>query len=49
MDEKGERIPLTICDYDKEEGIVTIVFQIVGASTEKMAQLPILAIMNCPG
>ena len=39
MDEKGERIPLTICDYDKEEGIVTIVFQIVGASTEKMAQL----------
>ena len=39
MDEKGERIPLTICDYDKEKGIVTIVFQIVGASTEKMAQL----------
>lgn len=39
MDDKGERIPLTICDYDKEEGTVTIVFQSVGASTEKMAYL----------
>lgn len=39
MDEKGERIPLTICDYNREEGIITIVFQIVGASTEKMAQM----------
>lgn len=39
MDEKGERIPLTVCDYDRENGTVTIVFQIVGASTEKMAQL----------
>jgi len=38
-DEVGERIPLTICDYDREAGIVTIVFQIVGASTEKMAHL----------
>ena len=28
MDEKGERIPLTICDYDREEGTVTIVFQV---------------------
>ncbi|MFV0364464.1 MAG: sulfide/dihydroorotate dehydrogenase-like FAD/NAD-binding protein [Suipraeoptans sp.] len=39
MDEKGERIPLTICDYNREEGTITIVFQIVGASTEKMALL----------
>ena len=38
-DEVGERIPLTICDYDREEGTITIVFQTVGASTEKMAQL----------
>lgn len=37
MDEKGERIPLTICDYNKEKGTVTIVFQVVGASTLKMA------------
>ncbi|MBQ8730319.1 MAG: sulfide/dihydroorotate dehydrogenase-like FAD/NAD-binding protein, partial [Lachnospiraceae bacterium] len=37
--EKGERIPLTICDYNREEGTVTIVLQIVGASTEKMATL----------
>ena len=37
MDEKGERIPLTICDYDREAGTITIVFQEVGASTMKMA------------
>ncbi len=39
MDETGERIPLTICDFDREKGIVTIVFQTVGASTLKMANL----------
>jgi len=39
MDEKGERIPLTICDYNREKGIVTIVFQIAGASTERMSKL----------
>jgi ferredoxin--NADP+ reductase len=39
MDDKGERIPLTICDYNREKGSVTIVFQTVGASTEKMAVL----------
>lgn len=39
MDEAGERIPLTICDFDREKGTVTIVFQIVGASTHRMAQL----------
>lgn len=37
MDEQGERIPLTICDYDREAGTVTIVFQTVGASTNEMA------------
>ena len=39
MDEKGERIPLTICDYNRKAGTVTIVFQTVGASTEKMSKL----------
>lgn len=39
VDEEGERIPLTICDFDREKGSVTIVFQIVGASTEKMSWL----------
>ena len=39
MDEEGERIPLTICDYDREEGTITIVFQTVGASTERMQYL----------
>ena len=39
LDEKGERIPLTICDYDREAGVVTIVFQPIGASTTKFTQL----------
>ncbi len=39
IDEKGERIPLTICDYDREVGTITIVFQTIGASTQKMAEL----------
>ena len=34
MDEVGERIPLTICDYDREAGTVTIVFQPIGGSPE---------------
>lgn len=39
IDEEGERIPLTICDYDREAGTITIVFQTVGASTERMVSL----------
>ncbi len=39
MDDDGERIPLTICDYDREAGTVTIVFQIVGAETKRMTAL----------
>ena len=39
MDEAGERIPLTICDYDREKGTVTIVVQVVGAATELMRHL----------
>ncbi len=35
-DENGERIPLTVADYDRENGSVTIIFQIVGATTEKL-------------
>ena len=38
IDEKGERIPLTICDYDREKGTVTIVYQTLGASTQRMAE-----------
>lgn len=41
VDEVGERIPLTICDYDREAGTVTIVFQTVGASTERMVNLEV--------
>lgn len=39
VDERGERIPLTICDYDREAGTITIVFQIVGAATERFTKL----------
>jgi len=39
IDEEGERIPLTICDYDRTAGTITIVFQTVGASTERMQYL----------
>ena len=39
IDEAGERIPLTICDFDREKGTITIVFQTVGASTYRMAFL----------
>ncbi|HAN21555.1 MAG: ferredoxin-NADP reductase [Clostridiales bacterium GWF2_36_10] len=38
VDDEGERIPLTIADYDREKGIITIIFQIVGATTEKLNQ-----------
>jgi ferredoxin--NADP+ reductase len=36
VNEDGERIPLTIADYDREKGTVTIIFQIVGATTEEL-------------
>ena len=36
VDENGERIPLTVADFNRENGTVTIIFQIVGASTEKL-------------
>ena len=36
-DEKGERLPLTVADYDREKGTVTIVFQTVGAGTKELA------------
>lgn len=39
VDEDGERIPLTIAGYDREKGTVTIIFQIVGATTEKLNHL----------
>ena len=38
-DEDSERIPLTICDYDRNEGTITIVFQVVGAGTMFMSGL----------
>ena len=38
-DEASERIPLTICDYNREKGTITIVFQTVGAGTKIMADL----------
>ena len=39
VDENGERIPRTVAGYDREKGTVTIIFQIVGATTEKLNHL----------
>lgn len=39
VDEDGERIPITIHDYDREKGTVTIIVQTVGATTEKLRHL----------
>jgi len=39
VDEKGERIPLTVADFDREKGTVTIIFQAVGFTTKKLASL----------
>ncbi|HBH87466.1 MAG TPA: sulfide/dihydroorotate dehydrogenase-like FAD/NAD-binding protein, partial [Syntrophaceae bacterium] len=39
IDDKGERIPLTIVDSDSEKGTITIIYQIVGKTTAKMAQM----------
>ncbi len=39
IDEKGERIPLTIADWDRDEGTVTIVFMEVGTTTARLALL----------
>ena len=38
-DEKGERIPLTIADYDRTRGTVTVIFQVVGTSTLKLQHM----------
>jgi len=35
--DKGERIPLTVCDFDSEKGTVTIVTQVVGASSRRIS------------
>ena len=39
VDEQGERVPLTVADYDREAGTVTIIFQTVGNSTKELAEL----------
>ncbi len=41
VDENGERIPLTVADYDRTAGTITIIFQIVGATTEKLNHLSV--------
>ena len=39
IDEKGERVPLTIAGYDRENGTITIIFQIVGATTQQLSEM----------
>lgn len=41
VDERAERIPLTICDYDAAKGSVTIVIQVIGASTERIVAMEV--------
>src|SRR5208337_3797837 len=36
-DDRAERIPLTVADFDREEGLITVIFQEVGASTKKLS------------
>ena len=40
VDDEGERIPFTICDFDKQKSTVTILVQEVGYSTAKLAAVP---------
>ena len=39
IDEAGERVPFTIADYDRERGTITVIFQIVGMTTERLNEL----------
>jgi ferredoxin--NADP+ reductase len=39
VDEKGERIPLTVADYEREKGVITIIFQEVGYTTKQLGSL----------
>ena len=41
VDDEGERIPLTICDYDPAAGTVQIVFQVIGGETFRMSSLEV--------
>lgn len=38
VDEEGERIPLTIAEYDRKQGTITIIYQVVGYSTQKLSE-----------
>ena len=40
-DETSERIPLTIADYDRQRGTITLVLMVVGTSTQKLSQLEV--------
>lgn len=40
-DSKGERVPFTVADFDREKGYVTIIFQIVGATTMKLSEMKV--------
>ena len=49
-DEKGERVPLTVADFDREEGTVTRIFQAIGFSTKKLAKFNVGdSIADCVG
>lgn len=39
IDEKGERVPFTVADFDREKGTITVIFQIVGQTTQRLSEL----------
>ena len=50
IDEKGERIPLTVADFDREKGTLTIIFQSIGYTTKKLSQMNVGdSILDCVG
>ena len=50
IDEKGERIPLTVADFDKQKGSITIIFHAIGYTTKKLSQMNEGEfILNCVG
>jgi len=50
IDEKGERIPLTVADFDSARGSITLIFQAIGKSTRRLATFKVGdAILDCVG
>ncbi|GAI21314.1 unnamed protein product [marine sediment metagenome] len=50
IDEKGERIPLTVADFNTQKGTITLIFQVVGKSTKQLGILNVGdVVLDCVG